>query len=285
MAKDIEPRATTQPKGLGAAYSTLVGILGLLTSVLGLVQLFTTRNVLLLTVLFAGVLAVAGVAGHHTWQAGDIRLRWLGTLTVAALVLASLAAGYGMGRATVPTTPATETTSRQSATSGTDGNPTSSAATPSADGTTSPASTRSTDAFQFARVTPASTDNFGSSGFDLWTTESVSVEAIEYDEAIVLSMIDCKPDPPLRVEYVLGRRYKRLAGKVTLVDDSPTTTPVPFVVVLDDKPQKRMRITTTPLELGIDLTGVNRIRFEFTPPGNTCSKYSKVAFVGMIAQP
>ena len=55
--------------------------------------------------------------------------------------------------------------------------------------------------------------------------------------------------------------------------------------MLDDRAHPRKTITTRPLNLDVDLDGVDRIRFEFTPPGNSCDEYSRMAFVALTAQP
>ena len=47
----------------------------------------------------------------------------------------------------------------------------------------------------------------------------------------------------------------------------------------------RKSVTTTPLQLNVDLTGINRIRIELTPPGHCWDKGSKIAFVELTAQP
>src|SRR5262245_26817716 len=92
-----------RPKRLGAAYSVVLGVLGALTSILALVQLLTTKNVLIITLLLAIALGLAVITVHYTWHSRDPRLRWLGLLTVAVLVLAGLGGGYyGLGRTTTP---------------------------------------------------------------------------------------------------------------------------------------------------------------------------------------
>ena len=268
-----------QPKQLGTTFSVILGVVGTLASILAFVQLLTTENALIITLLLAVVLGLAGIIVHFTWHSRDPRLKWLGSLMVAVLVLTSLGGGYGLGRAITPspaapgrTTTAGPGTAVPVATGGS-GTTTSIAA---------PATTPPAGALVFARVEPA-TDNVGS--FDSWKTTSVSVEAVEYDEAVVVDMAECRPDKPDFAEYVIGRKYKRLTGKVTLADDSQLTKPVPFAIALDDTIVLRKNVTTTPLDLNVDLSGVNRIRFELTPPGNSCNEYSKIAFVGLVAQP
>ncbi|HEX5995035.1 MAG TPA: hypothetical protein VFY84_07830 [Jiangellales bacterium] len=146
----------------------------------------------------------------------------------------------------------------------------------------SPATTPPAGALPLARVTPATTE-MGT--FDSWQTESVSVEGVGYDEAIVATVLAGSTGSTRFAEFVLGRKYKRLTGKVTLADDSKVTTPVPFVIALDDRAQERKNVTTRPLELNVDLNDVNRIRFELTEADGGCTKASKVAFVGLTAQP
>lgn len=272
---------TGQPNRLGGTYSAIVGALGALTSILALVQLFTTENTLIITLLFTAVLGLAVIALHHTWHSAEPRLRWLGSLTVAALVLASLGGGYGLGRATAPkgTPPATT----PSTTAGAGPNTTPAViATSGGNVTSAPTSTPPAGDLLFTRVTPATT-RLGF--FNSWKIDSVSVETVEYDEAIVATVVECASHGVRYAEYVLGRKYKRLTGRVTLADDSELTDPVPLVIVLDGTAAVRKKVTTTPLELDVDLTGVNRIRFELTTPGNSCAKYSKLAFVGLTAHP
>ncbi|HET8661608.1 MAG TPA: NPCBM/NEW2 domain-containing protein [Micromonosporaceae bacterium] len=93
------------------------------------------------------------------------------------------------------------------------------------------------------------------------------IEGIEYDEAIVAFVSACYSVNVGFAEFVLGRKYKRLTGKVALTDDTTNTTPMPFVIVLDGKAQGRKNVTTTQLEINVDLNGVNRIRFELTQTG------------------
>lgn len=120
-----------------------------------------------------------------------------------------------------------------------------------------------------------------------WRIESVSVETAGYNEAIVLLAEGSVFfwSEVRYAEYVLGRKYKRLTGRVVLADDSANTTPVPLVIVLDGEARVRKTITTTPLQLDVDLTGVNRVRFVLTPPGDWYEQGSKIAFVELIAEP
>ena len=277
MANDTGQGPAQQPKRLSATYSAILGVLGALTSILALVQLLTTENTLVITLLLAGVFALGGIALHHTWHSPDPRLKWLGSLTVSVLVLASVGGGYGLGRATAPAAAPGPTTAGAGANTAPPG-----ATTGAGSGNAAPATTQPAGAQPLARVPPATTE-LGT--FDSWKTESVSVEDVRHDEAIVATLMECHPDRVRYAEFVLGRKYKGLTGSVTLADDSEVTKPVPFVIVLDGKTQERKTVTTTTLELNVELNGVNRIRFELTAPGNSCTKYSKVAFVDLTAEP
>lgn len=285
MRDDTGPGPAKQQ--LGTTYSVILGVLGLVSSILALVQLVTTENTLVITLLLAAVLGLAAAALHYTWHADDSRLRWLGSLMVAVLTLTSFGGGYGLGRATAPaTTPSAATPARATppqAVAGAPADTTPSVITTSADGVTAVATTRPVaGALPLARATPATTDTYGK-----WQTGPVSVETVEYDEAIVLlaatSVFFC--DVLRYTEYVLGRRYKRLTGRVALADDSANTKSVPLVVLLDGEARVRKNVTTAPLRLDVDLTGVNRVRFELTPPGNCYEQGSKVGFVELTAQP
>ncbi|WP_433528321.1 hypothetical protein ACQPYA_18400 [Micromonospora sp. CA-263727] len=138
----------------------------------------------------------------------------------------------------------------------------------------------------FTSIEPATAQlGRGLFGSDSWSTDSVSVETVTYDEAIVAVMIDCGSFDPRTVDYVLGRKYRRLTGRVMLADDSPLTKPLPMAIVLDEKKKWSRDITTSPLKLDVNLDGVNRLRFEIRTPGGLCwGEYSKLAFLNLVAR-